>query len=111
MELKSTMNETLKARFDTKTEDGIGEMTDIMNHGADTGVHGFTYTWEINEFFDSFESEIEDYYYEIFGDNFLNELTHNITSFDELRARMVWGLVEGYCTDTVEYMEEKAIVA
>ena len=108
MDFKYTLQETLEARFDTKTEDGIGEMQDIASHGADTGVHGFTYTHEINEFFNEFEDEIQDYYYEIFGDTWLTELSYNTSSFNELRARMVWGLIGMWCNDKIE---EETMVA
>ena len=103
MDFKYSLNETLEARFDE-----LDEVMDISTHGANTGVSGFTYTWEINEFFNEFEDEIENYYYEIFGDSWLNELSHSITSLDELRAKMVWGLVEMWCSQKVD---EEAIVA
>ena len=103
MEFKHTLNQTLEARFTDR-----GEMEDISSHGADTGVSGFTYTWEINEFFNEFENEIEDYYYEIFGDSWLTELSHSITSFNELRAKMVWGLIEMWCGQKID---QEAIVA
>ena len=44
-----TLEETLARRFDD-----IDECRDIMNHGADTGVSGFIYTYEINEFYNEF---------------------------------------------------------
>lgn len=97
MEFKYNLQETLEARFTDRDE-----MVDISNHGANTGVSGFTYTHEINEFFNEYENEIENYYYEIFGDNFLSEMSNGITSLDELRAKMVWGLVEMWCSAKVE---------
>ena len=97
MEFKYNLNETLEARFEDRDE-----MVDIMNHGANTGVSDFTYTNEINEFFNEFENEIENFYYEIFGDEFLSEMSNGITSLDELKAKMVWGIVEMYCTDEIE---------
>jgi len=38
--------------------------SDIVNYGADTGWGGFTYTVEIDEFYDAHEDAIEDLLYE-----------------------------------------------
>ena len=92
MEFKYSMMATLEARFTD-----MDECHDVATHGADTGVSNFTYTWEINEFFNEFEDELQDYYYEIFGDTWLTDMSYGITSLNELRAKMVWGLIENYC--------------
>ena len=99
MEFKYTLQETLEARFTD-----IDEIKDLASHGANCGWSGFTYTYEINEFFNEFENEIEDFYYDMFGGNFISELSNGVTSFDELKAKMVWGLIEIYCSNEVENM-------
>ena len=100
MEFKYTLQETLEARFTDRDE-----MMDIVNHGIMGGFHGFLYTHEINEFFNEFESEIEDYYYEIFGDQWMSHCIDNCNSMDEMRARMVWGVAEMWCNDKLDEME------
>ena len=103
MKFYPTLEETLAKRFEDNDE-----VTDIANYGCDTGVSDFTYTYEINEFFNEFENEIEDHYYEIFGDNWLNEVTNAKSSMNELRAWMVWGLVGDFCSRKYELMEAVA---
>ena len=101
MDFKYNLQETLEARFTDR-----GEMEDIASHGANTGVSGFTYTWEINEFFNEFENEIEDYYYDIFGDSWLKESgAADCDSMDAIRAHLVWGLIEMYCANKVDEFE------
>ena len=103
MEFKHTLQETLKARFTDRDE-----MADVANHGAMSGFSGFTYTHEINEFFHEFESEIEDYYYEIFGDSWIKESgAADKGTFDEMRAHLVWGLIEMFCSDALDEEEEE----
>ena len=51
-------------------------MEDIVNHGANCGWHGFIYTYEINDFFNEFENEIEEYYWEIFGSTWMQDSEH-----------------------------------
>ena len=97
MDFKYSLNATLEARFDDR-----GEMEDIVNYGASSGFSGFIYTHEINEFFNEFENELENYYYEMFGDNWIAEMSHSITSMDELRVRMVWGYVEMWCSHELD---------
>ena len=103
MDFKYSLNETLKVRFEGEYD----EMQDIVNHGIMGGFSGFIYTWELNEFYHEFENELEDYYYEVFGDEWLTHVTDNCTSMNEVRARMVWGYVEMWCNDTLEAYEEE----
>ena len=106
MDFKPTLNETLLVRFDDKDE-----IQDIVDHGITAGYHGFIYTYELNEFFSEYEDELENYYWEIFGDNWISEFSSNTnsTSLDELRAKMIWGYVESWCQDTLEELEEEML--
>ena len=101
MEFKYSLIETLEARFDD-----VDEMRDIRSHGIMGGFNGFIYTHEINEFFNEFENEIEDYFWGIYGDDWLETITQNCTSMDEVRANMVWAVAEDYCENKLEDMEE-----
>ena len=103
MEFKSTLEQTLEARF--SGEDGLGEMVDIHNHGIMGGFHGFMYTTELNNFFSEFEGEIEDHYWNIYGEGWLREITtmKDFCSLDELRAHLVWGVAEDYVHRIMEF--------
>lgn len=35
------------------------ELKDIANHGADTGVHGFTYSSDLHDKYETYETQIE----------------------------------------------------
>ena len=35
------------------------ELKDIANHGADTGVHGFTYSSDLHDKYEEYETQIE----------------------------------------------------
>ena len=98
MEFKHTMEETLEARFQDHDE-----MRDIVTHGMASAFSGFTYTWEINEFFNEFENELENAYYEIFGDQWMKDSgAADKVSMDEIRTHLVWGYVEMWCCDKLE---------
>ena len=103
MKIYPTLEETLAKRFDD-----MSEVIDIIHHGADTGVSDFTYTYDINSFWNEFESEIEDHYYDIYGNTWMTDLTEGLTSFNELRARLVWGVVEEFCIRKNDLMEAVA---
>ena len=104
MDFKYTLQETLLSRFDDKDE-----VQDIVDHGIMSGYHGFIYTHELNEFFHEFEDDIENYFWELFGDNWISEFSHGITSLDELRSKLVWGYVEMWCQDRLEELEEEML--
>ena len=106
MEFKFTLQETLEARFTDRDE-----MADVANYGAMSGFGGFIYTREINEFFNEFENEIENYYYEIFGDQWIKESgAADCDGFDAMRAHLVWGLIELYCSDALDNEEDECYV-
>ncbi len=94
MDFKYTLEETLEARFDDKDE-----MSDIATHGAMSGFSDFTYTYDINKFFAEYENEIETYYYDIFGGDWMKDSgAADCDNMDSLRAHLVWGLIEMWCS-------------
>ena len=100
MEFKHTLEATMEARFDNR-----GEMEDIMNHGIAAGFSGFTYTHEIEAFFNEFENELEDYFYDNFGSRWMIDFISerdDITSVSELKQFMVFSYVECWCVNKVE---------
>ena len=102
MDFKINLQETLATRF----EGARDEMMDIVNHGIAGGFDGFIYTYEINEFFNEYENEIEDYFYEMFGDSWLVDTgAADKASFSEMKCYLVYSLVEMYCNDKLEELE------
>ena len=78
------------------------EIRDVASHGCAGGVSGFIYSSELFEFFNEHESDIEDV---------LNELELTLTdlhneadnwTFQELREKAVWIVVEYYCQQLVD---------
>ena len=103
MDFKYNLEETLIERFEGERD----EMMDIAEHGCMSGFDGFIYTYEINEFFNEFESEIENYYYEIFGDSWMiDSNAAECDSMDSMRAHLVWGLIEMWCHGKLDELEE-----
>ena len=106
MKFHPTLQETLADRFNDPDE-----IRDICDHGIAGGFDGFIYTYEIIAFYNEFEDEIENYFYEIFGDGWLEETgASKKTSLDEVRCYLVWSLVEMYCNDKYEEMEEATFI-
>ena len=98
MEFKATLIETLATRF--AGEEGRQEMDDITTHGISAGFSDFIYYSEINEFFNEFESEIEDFYIDAFGADWIKDGGFaDCDSFDAIRTHAVWGIVETYCSN------------
>ena len=100
MEFKFTLQETLENRFDD-----LDEVRDISNHGITGGFSGFIYTYEINAFYNEFESEIEDYVIDDLGYTF-EQLSEGVTSFQDIKNKCVWIVAESWCHDKVDLIDE-----
>ena len=108
MELLYTLEETMEARFTDRDE-----MEDINRHGINCGYHGFIYTYEIEEFFNKFEDEIEDYFYDHFGSSWLNDIVTgcNTQTISELKVHCEYSYVESWINWKVEDCEEQLTAA
>ena len=100
MDFKFTLQETLENRFDD-----MDEVRDICKHGIAGGFNGFIYTYEINEFYNEFESEIEDYVIDDLGYTF-EMLSEGVTSFQDVRNKCVWIVAESFCHHKVDLIDE-----
>ncbi len=101
MEFYSTLQETLERRFED-----MDEVRDITNHGISAGFSGFIYYNEINAFFNEFESEIEDYMFDMVGDGWLVDIATNSRNMQDMINTVVWVVVESWCSTTVNLIDE-----
>ena len=108
MKFYPTLDETLANRFEPGTDDGVAELRDIVNHGMSGGVSGFIYYHEINEFFNEFETEIEDIMFEIYGDGWLWDQAKETVNMQELRGTIVWAVVENWAFNALDRIQEVA---
>ena len=106
MDFKYDLEQTLTYRFEGQRD----EMMDIVNHGISGGFHGFIYTYEINEFFNEFEDDIENFFFNIFGDEWIKETgAADKVTFSEMKCYLVYSLVEMWCNDKLEELEEEKV--
>ena len=78
------------------------EINDVANHGCSGGVSGFIYSSELFEFFNEHESDIEDVIHEL-GFTFTSLVADpDEWTFQELREKSVWIVVEYYCQGIVD---------
>ena len=96
MKFYPTLQETLARRFED-----MDEVRDISNHGINCGYSGFLYTYEINAFFDEFESEIEEYMFDMVGDGWLVDIANKSSNMQDMINTVVWIVVESWCHNKV----------
>ena len=102
MKYYATLDETLDKRFDDNDE-----IRDISTHGIAAGFGNFIYSSELDEFHREFEQEIEDRLHDL---NYsLEDIVKDSTdwSYQELRERSVWIVVEAWCHDMVDKLDEE----
>ena len=106
------MQNRLTLALDTRFDD-LDEVKDVARYGCGGGVSGFIYYYETKNFFDEYEEEIEQQLYEIYGDDYLKEITslpsvHDLCNF---KNHCVWVIVEDYCFRRSEAEEAALEVA
>ncbi len=99
MKFYPTLEETLAQRFDD-----IDECRDISNHGIAGGFSDFIYNFEIDQFYQEFETEIEDKLIDDLGLTY-EELVKGASSFQEIRIKCVWIVAEEFCIRKCDLVE------
>ena len=98
----TALSDALDRRFDD-----MSEIMDVAKYGCAAGVSDFIYSTELCEFFNEHETDIE---------NVLNHMDvnpHDLVSdpeyysFQELKEKAVWFVVENYCAERV--LEHEAL--
>ena len=104
MKFYPTLQETLARRFDD-----MDEVRDVSNHGINCGYDGFLYNYEIDEFYNEFEREIEDMLIDELGYTY-EQLASDATSFQDIRNKCVWVVAEAFCHHKVDLVDEAELV-
>ena len=90
----TALNDALDRRFDD-----MAEIMDVAKYGCAAGVSGFIYSTELCEFFNEHEADIEDVL------DLMDVKLHDLVSdpeyysFQELKEKAVWFVVENYCQE------------
>ena len=90
------LHDALDRRFDD-----MAEIMDVAKYGCAAGVSDFIYSTELCEFFNEHETDIEDVLDHM--DVKLHDLVSDpeYYSFQELKEKAVWFVVENYCAERV----------
>ena len=107
----SRLTDALDERFTD-----LDEVKDVAKHGCSGGVSGFIYYKETRDFFNKYQADIEEYLEDNLGDCYIQELTkdsdrkdgNNVGNITQLINKMVWYVVECYCT-TKQYEFESVV--
>ena len=76
------------------------EREDIANYGCASGTaYAHIYYQQTWEYFLKFEDEIEDYFYDMLGDDYIADLTAGETSIRGIVNKLVWAFVESVCSN------------
>ena len=91
MKFYPTLEQTLAQRFTD-----LDEVCDVSTHGITGGFNGFIYSTELAEFFNEFESEIEDKIDEL-GYTLADLVDPESWTFQQLKEQCVWIVAEEFC--------------
>ena len=99
-----SLNSALAARFTDASE-----IKDVANYGCIGGVSGFIYSTELAEFFDKHEDEIEDVM-DDYGITY-QELVPDAQTMQQYKEAAVWFVVEDYCQQALNVLEDELVAA
>ena len=100
----SRLTDALNERFDD-----LDEIKDVVNHGCAAGVGGFIYYNETRKFFFEHEDEIEEKMDQIYGIDYIKDISKDVPSVNQLINKIVWMIVEDHCHLKLNEAEESAV--
>jgi len=78
-------------------------LREIANHGCASGVaHDHIYYTQTWEFFLKYEDDIEDYMYDMYGDDWLEVFARETTSIRQQVNLIVWSYINAIASDLVD---------
>ncbi len=81
----------------------VGTLREIANHGCASGAaHDHIYYKQTWDFFLTYEDDIEDYLFDMYGDDWLEVFARETTSIVEQVNLIVWSYITGIASDLVD---------
>ena len=78
-------------------------LREIANHGCASGVaHDHIYYTQTWDFFLKYEDDIEDYLFDMYGDDWLEVFARETTSIREQVNLIVWSYINAIASDLVD---------
>lgn len=76
------------------------ERQEIAEYGCSSGIaHQHIYYQQTWEYFQKFEDQIEDYFFDLLGDNWMYDLSRDDNSVRGLVNTIVWSFIESVCNN------------
>ena len=83
------------------------ELSDIAEHGCQSGcASSHIYYSENVEFFDKYESDIQEYLADNFGDDFMFKLVTDCHDMTDMKNKLVWTFIELVAYDYMNQLGE-----
>ena len=88
------------------------ELSDIANHGCDSGIAGaHIYYTETSAFYDKYEEDVNDYLRNVFGDDFLFQLVTDCHDMTDMKNKLTWVFIELVASDYINQMTNEEVYA
>jgi hypothetical protein len=83
------------------------ELSDIAEHGCASGcASSHIYYSENVEFFDKYDSDIQDYLRDVFGEDFMFHLVTDCHDMTDMKNKLVWTFIELVASDYMNQLSE-----
>jgi len=85
----------------------LEQLRDIAKHGCASGcARDHIYYSETTEFFNKYESDIQDYLRDIYGEDFMFHLVTDCHDMTDMKNKLVWTFIELVASDYMNQVGE-----
>lgn len=92
--MTQTAREEILSTYDQDT------LREIANYGCQSGVaSSHIYYHETEAFYNKHQTEIEDYFFDIYGDSYLETFAKDVASMQGLKNNLVWAFIESVASE------------
>jgi hypothetical protein len=93
----ATAREVILSTYDTEI------LKDIAEHGCQSGcAREHIYYHETEHFYDQHQDEIESYFWEIYGDEYLEHFAKDCASMQRLKNNLTWAFIEAVAQEAID---------
>lgn len=86
------------------------ELSDIAEHGCASGcASSHIYYSDTSKFFDKYESDIQEYLADNFGDDFMFQLVTDCHDMTDMKNKLVWTFIELVAYDYINSMTDEEV--
>ena len=101
--MPNVMTASKTARDEILSTYDMDQLRDIAQYGCQSGcASSHIYYGETEAFFDQHQDEIESFFFDIYGDSYLEQFAKDVASMQGLKNNLTWAFIEAIAQETLD---------